>query len=121
MATVLARQETRRHMPPEIEMNDAGTLLNSLSLAVGSSTEALATLGAKFVVTARFIEAVLPTLTTGQRLETIQRFRNGVEDAMAMADDLYLPARYHEAFLEQVNTLLGVLSEPVPPRPSRDF
>lgn len=102
-------------------MSTSASLINSLSVVVDSNMEAVAALGARFIVTTRLIDSMLPLLTTAQSLEAIQAFRDEVEEAMGIADDLYLPGHYHSAFMEQVNTLLTALSERAMPRPSREF
>lgn len=87
---------------------DADLLTTWMSLATTNSS-AVASFGARVVVLCQFVEAALPELIAGQRREITQRFREGVEDAMAYADDRVMPAEYHAALLGQTNALLGAL------------
>ncbi|KAE8758438.1 hypothetical protein FSO04_18795 [Paraburkholderia madseniana] len=64
------------------------------SLATTNSSAA-ASFGARVVVLSQFVGAALPELSTGQRREITRRFRQGVEDGMAYADDRVMPAEYH--------------------------
>jgi hypothetical protein len=56
------------------------------------------------------LEAVLPHLTPLQRVEITRSFREGIEDALSLMDDVALPAEYHSALLELTNSILAALS-----------
>lgn len=62
------------------------------------------------MVLGKFLEAVLPHLTTVQRAAATRSFRQGIEDVMALMDDVALPAEYHSALLELTNAILAALS-----------
>jgi hypothetical protein len=62
----------------------------------------------------KFHEAVLPYFTTPQRAAITTSFRQGVEDAMGLMDDVALPAEYHSALLELTNTILAPLGRERP-------
>jgi hypothetical protein len=72
-------------------------------------------LGARAMVLGKFLEAVLPHLTTLQRIEITGAFRQGIEEAMSLMDDVALPAEYHSALLDLTNAILAALGQ----RPSR--
>jgi len=83
---------------------------------VTANTKTVSILGARTMVLGKFLDAALPQLTTLQRAEVIQSFRQGVEEAMALMDDVALPAEYHSALLELTNTILAVLGQGSAPR-----
>ena len=62
------------------------------------------------MVLGKFLEAALPELTSLQRVEITRSFREGIEDALALMDDVALPAEYHSALLELTNSILAALS-----------
>ena len=63
------------------------------------------------MVLGKFLEAVLPHLTTLQRVEITQSFRQGIEEALSLMDDVALPAEYHLALLELTNAILATLGQ----------
>jgi hypothetical protein len=74
-----------------------------------SNASAVSRFGARLVVHCKFITAVLPHLSQEQCKQVIQVFRQGVEDAMALTDDVAMPAEYHTALLNETNLLLTAL------------
>jgi hypothetical protein len=76
---------------------------------VVANTKTTSILGARAMVLGKFFEAVLPHVTTLQRVEITRSFRRGIEDAMSLMDDVALPADYHSALLELTNTILAAL------------
>jgi hypothetical protein len=68
-------------------------------------------LGARAMVMGKFIDAVLPHLTTLQRAEVTRSFRQGIEEALSLMDDVALPAEYHSALLELTNAILATLGQ----------
>lgn len=61
------------------------------------------------MVFGRFFDAVLPHLTTSQRIEITRSFRQGIEGTLSAMDDVALPADYHSALLELTNSILAAL------------
>ena len=90
-------------------MNKTDVLLKSLTTLVASNGNAISSLGAKTVVLTKLIDATFPHLTASQCTAISKSFRNGIEDAMSLMDDLPLPADYHSAVLEQTNMFLIAL------------
>jgi hypothetical protein len=68
-------------------------------------------LGARAMVLGKILEAVLPHLTTLQRVEVTRSFRQGIEEAMSLMDDVALPAEYHSALLELTKVILAALGQ----------
>jgi hypothetical protein len=90
-------------------MDDIASGLDCLAELTAINSKKIAELGARAVVFSKFNDAVLPQLTTRQRAAISRSFREGIEDAMAAADDVALPAEYHSALLELTNAILTVL------------
>jgi hypothetical protein len=88
---------------------DAPQLLQSLENSMKSNAVEISRIGARTVVLCKFADAVLPQLTAAQARQVAALFRQGVEDAMACADDIAVPGAYHTTLLEQTNVLLAVL------------
>lgn len=98
-------------------MNNAtDDLLGRISAVLAANTRAVSVLGARAIVLGKFLEAVLPHLTLLQRAEVALSFRIGIEDAMAMTDDVALPAEYHSTLLEVTNAILVAVSHKSVPR-----
>jgi hypothetical protein len=90
-------------------LNNTDALLQSLTTLVMSNGKAVSRFGAQVMVMRNFIDVALPHLTTTQRAEIAKAFRQGIENAMSLMDDISLPADYHSTLLEQTNALLNVL------------
>jgi len=60
-------------------------------------------------VLCKFIDAVLPRLSSTQCDEIAARFRLGVGDVMSLTDGVAPLAEYHEALLKQTAVLLTAL------------
>jgi hypothetical protein len=84
--------------------------LGKMSEVVTANTKAVSFLGARAMVLGKFLEAALPQLTPLQRVEITRSFRQGIEDALSLMDDVALPAEYHSALLELTNSILAALS-----------
>jgi hypothetical protein len=89
--------------------NDGENWLNSVLDHMRSNGDAVSRLGARVVVQCNFIGAVLPYLNQAQRRQVTQRFRQGIEYAMAQTDDVAMPAEYQTALLKETNILLNAL------------
>ena len=90
-------------------------LLNSMTALVSAHGKAISRFGASVVVMTKFVEAVLPQLSTAQIERTIFAFRAQLGEAMAVADDVLLPGEYRATLIEQANMLLARLgSDAVP-------
>ena len=57
------------------------------------------------------------TLTRAQCAEIAVAFRKGIEETMALADDVPLPDKYHIALLQQVNAVLSALDRRIGAHP----
>ncbi|CAG9266903.1 hypothetical protein [Paraburkholderia unamae] len=84
-------------------------LLHSMTALVSAHGKAISRFGASVVVMTKFVEAVLPQLSTPQIERTIQAFRAQLGEAMAVADDVRLPGEYRTTLIEQANVLLARL------------
>jgi hypothetical protein len=92
-------------------MDDIDRGLDRIAQLTAANSEKIAVLAARTVVLSKFRDAVLPYLTTAQRAAITTSFRQGVEDAMALMDDVALPAEYHSALLELTNAILAALGQ----------
>jgi len=92
-------------------LNNTDDVLGQFAGFTAASTKQMSFLGARAMVLGKFHEAVLPHLTTLQRVEITRSFRQGIEDTLSMMDDVPLPAEYHSALLELTNNILDALSE----------
>ena len=90
-------------------MSNANDVLDKVAGLMDANTKKVGVLGARAMVLCKFLEAVLPHLTTSQRAEVTWSFRHGIEEAMSVMDDLALPAEYHSALLELTNAILAAL------------
>jgi hypothetical protein len=97
-------------------LNDTDKVLDQVVELVAANTKKMGALGARALVLGKFFEAALPSLTTSQRVEITRSFRQGIEDALAMTDDVALPAEYHSALLELTNAILTALGQQPPRR-----
>jgi hypothetical protein len=84
-------------------------LLHSMTALVSAHGKAISRFGASVVVMTKFVEAVLPQLSTPQIERTILAFREQVSEAMAVADGALLPGEYRTTLIEQANVLLARL------------
>jgi hypothetical protein len=95
--------------------NHVAEVTGRMAELVTANTRTVSMLGAWAMVLGKFLEAVLLHLTLLQRAEVARTFRNGIEDAMALEDDVALPAEYHSTLLALTNTILAAVGqEPVP-------
>ena len=92
------------------ELDDANdALIEHMSVIVTVNTRTISMLGARAMVLGKFLDAVLPRLTTVQRAETAKSFRHGIEDTMSLMDDVPLPVEYHSELIALTNTILAKL------------
>jgi hypothetical protein len=63
------------------------------------------------MVLGKFLEVVLPHLTTLQCAEVTRSFRQGIEDVLSLTDDAVLPAEYHSALLDLTYAILAALDQ----------
>jgi hypothetical protein len=96
-------------------LNNTDDVLAQVVELMAANTKKMGALGARAMVLGKFLEAVLPHLTTLQRIEITGAFRQGIEEAMSLMDDVALPAEYHSALLDLTNAILAALGQ----RPSR--
>ncbi|MGF7000981.1 hypothetical protein [Paraburkholderia sp. GAS32] len=90
-------------------MNNTDNVLGRVVELMAANTKKMGALGARTMVLSKFLEAVLPHLTTLQRVEITRSFRQGIEEALSLMDDVALPAEYHSALLELTNAILTTL------------
>jgi hypothetical protein len=90
---------------------DTQQALRVLENGIESSADAAVRIGARLVVLCKFVDAVLPQLDAAQSREVERLFRQGVEDAMSLVDDIAVPCAYHTTLLEQTNVLLTALEK----------
>ena len=83
--------------------------LDQIAELAAANRKKVAVLAARAMVLGEFRAAVLPHLTAMQRVAISATFREGIEDAMALMDDVPLPAEYHSALLELTNAILATL------------
>jgi hypothetical protein len=92
-------------------MSNADEILVEINKLVAANRKNACVLGARAMVLGTFLEAVLPHLTTPQCAAVTRSFRQGIEDAMSLTDDVALPTEYHSVLLELTNTILVAMSE----------
>jgi hypothetical protein len=97
-------------------MNNANDVLGQMSKLVTANSKTTGILGARAMVLGKFLEVVVPHLTTLQCVEVTKSFRHGIGDAMSLMDDVTLPAEYHSSLLELTNSILAALSKESPKR-----
>jgi hypothetical protein len=97
-------------------LNNAFDALGKMNEVVTANTRTVSFFGARAMVFGKFFDAVLPHLTTLQRVQIARSFRQGIEDALSAMDDVPLPAEYHSALLELTNAILGALGQESTPR-----
>ncbi|MBC8725197.1 hypothetical protein F6X37_27560 [Paraburkholderia sp. 31.1] len=90
-------------------MDNANDALHRMCKLVTANTREMSVLGARAMVLGRFLDAASPHLTTQQRAKVATSFRQGIEEAMSLMDDVPLPAEYHSAMLELTNVILAIL------------
>ncbi|HEX7684434.1 MAG TPA: hypothetical protein VF446_13035 [Trinickia sp.] len=84
-------------------------LIDSITTSAQLTNDAAARFGGRMVVLCKFLEAALPELTAEQSKRMTPLFRKGIEDTLALTDDIVVPAPYLEAILDQTNVLLLAL------------
>ncbi|MCP2091856.1 UNVERIFIED_ORG: hypothetical protein J2Y81_007962 [Paraburkholderia sediminicola] len=90
-------------------MDQANDAIEQMGKIVTTNTKTVSLLGAQSMVLGKFFDAVLPQLTTKQRAETAETFRQGIKEARSLMDDLKLPVEYHTAMLDLTNAILATL------------
>ncbi len=86
-----------------------GPPLDPITASAQLTSDAAARFGGRMVVLCKFLEAALPELTAEQSRRMTPLFRQGIEDTLALTDDIAVPAPYLDAILEQTNVLLLAL------------
>lgn len=86
-------------------------MLGQIVELTAANTKKMGILGAQVMVLGKFLDVVMPYLTTSQRTEVTRSFRQGIEEVMSLMDDVALPAEYHSALLERTNAILAVLGQ----------
>jgi hypothetical protein len=92
-------------------LNDATDSLGKMSQVVAANTQAVSLFGARAMVFGKFFDAVLPHLTTLQRIEITMSFRQGIESTLSATDNVALPADYRSALLRLTNAILAALGQ----------
>ena len=92
-------------------MNNTDDVLGQFAGFTAASTKQMSFLGARAMVLGKFHEAVLPHLTTLQRVEITRSFRQGIEEVFSLMDDVPLSAEYHSSLLDITNVILVALSK----------
>lgn len=92
-------------------MDHANDAIDQMSKFVTTNTKTVTLLGAQSMVLGKFFDAVLPQLTTTQRVETAEAFRQAIKEARLLMDELTLPVEYHTALLDLTNAILGTLDQ----------
>jgi hypothetical protein len=92
-------------------LNTTNKVLCQIVELMAANTKKMGVLGAQVMVLGKFLEAVLPHLTTSQRAKVTRSFRQGIEETLSLMDDVPLPAEYHSALLERTNAILAALSQ----------
>lgn len=82
-----------------------------MSKLMTNHTKTVSALGARAMVLGNFFDVTLPHLTTLQCAEVSRSFRQGIECAMSLTDDVALPAEYHSALLELTNSIVSILGK----------
>jgi hypothetical protein len=75
------------------------------------NTKVVSMHGARAMVLGKFLDATLPQLMDLQRVEVARSFRQGIEEAASLMDDVPLPVEYHSALLKLTNTILAALDQ----------
>lgn len=86
------------------KLDDLKEALEGIDRLTSANTKKVSVLGARAAVLSKFLEAALPHLRTSQRAGIARSFRQGIEEAMSLTDDVCLPAEYHSALLERLNS-----------------
>jgi hypothetical protein len=87
-------------------LNNTDDVLGQVVELMAANTNKVGVPGEQAMVLGKFLEAVLPHLTTLQRIEGVTRsFRRGIEEALSWMHDVALPVEYHSALLELTNTV----------------
>lgn len=92
-------------------LNNANDAPDELAGLIAANSPNMVALCARAMVLVTFLKAALPHLTTLQRADVTLSFRQGIEEAMSLMDDLALPADYHSALLELTNAILASLAQ----------
>ncbi|RKR31364.1 MULTISPECIES: hypothetical protein [Paraburkholderia] len=69
-------------------MSDASDALDLTRRLVNENTHAVSVIGARAIVFIKFLNAMLPYLTAALSAEVSQSLRRGIEDVLAMMDDV---------------------------------
>jgi hypothetical protein len=85
------------------------TLLESLASLSRASGMTVVQHGARLAVIGELLVSVLTQMPAAMRTDTVEAFRNRIEDLMSMSDDRRLPEQYHSALLTEVNRYLNAL------------
>lgn len=85
--------------------------LDRLSQLATSNAKYVSVLGARAIVLGKFLDATLPELTRLQREAVARSFRKGIEDALALMDDVPLPDEFLSPLLDTTNTVIRNLED----------
>ena len=94
-----------------LQLDDELRFVKAMAIAMSSSVSSVSRLGARNIVLTKFVDAVLPLLTSEQCARIAPEFQRSIGDVMALMDDRRLPAEYHKVLLEETNACLQTLKE----------
>ncbi|MGF6899306.1 hypothetical protein [Paraburkholderia sp. GAS348] len=93
------------------KLSNTNSVLGQVVEIMAANTRKMGVLGARAMVMGTFHDAVLPHLTTLQRVSITRSFPQGIEDILSLMDDVALPAKYHSTLLELTNSVLAELRQ----------
>jgi hypothetical protein len=90
-------------------MSNADELLHlAKSLAI-QNTQTISVVVARSIVLTRFLDAVLPYLTTSQSVMVSHSFQQGIDEVLSLMDGIPTPPAHQAALLEMINSILESL------------
>jgi len=90
-------------------MSNLDDALDLAKRLVNENTHAISVIGARAIVLTKFLDAVLPYLTTSQSVMISNAFRQGLDEVLSLMDDVTVPPEHLAALLEMTNSILRAL------------
>jgi hypothetical protein len=91
-------------------MNTADEVLHLAREMVARNTHTLSVIGARSIVLTKFLDAVLPYLTTSQSVIVSHSFRQGIDEVLALLDDVPVPPEHLATLLEMTSSIQNALN-----------
>ncbi|RKF35983.1 hypothetical protein [Paraburkholderia fungorum] len=91
-------------------MSNVDELLDLAKKLAVQNTNTISVVGARSIVLTKFLDAVLPYLTSSQSALVSHSFRQGMDEVLSLMDEYPVPPEHLTALLKMTNSILEALN-----------